>query len=92
MVTAECQPGHETDDLEWEEWDPTKTTFIQHMIAGSIAGLAEHACMFPIDTLKTHIQCERCGSSNPANVLRYFNSTALLSRPHSRVPTDVPTE
>lgn len=67
---SECQPGHDAEDLDWEEWDPTKTTFVQHMIAGSVAGLAEHTCMFPVDTLKTHIQCERCGSANPVNTLR----------------------
>lgn len=70
MPAAECQPGHEADELEWEEWDPSQTTFLQHMLAGSVAGLAEHTCMFPVDTLKTHIQCERCGSSNPVNTLR----------------------
>ncbi len=53
------------DDLEWEEWDPKKSSFIVHMIAGSFAGLAEHTCIFPLDTLKTHVQCERCGSISP---------------------------
>lgn len=52
-------------DLEWEEWDPNRISFIHHMIAGSCAGLAEHISIFPIDTLKTHIQCERCGSISP---------------------------
>ena len=50
-------------DLEdWEDWDRTKLPFINHMIAGSFAGLAEHVTVFPIDTLKTHAQCEVCGS------------------------------
>jgi len=53
------------DDLEWEEWDPSKTTFTTHMIAGSFAGLAEHVAIFPLDTLKTQVQCERCGSISP---------------------------
>src|SRR5690554_3896369 len=75
VSAAQCQPGHDAEDLEWEEWDPSQTTFIQHMIAGSIAGLAEHTCMFPVDTLKTHIQCERCGSANPVNTLRYVESS-----------------
>ena len=35
----------ENDDLEWEEWNPAKLTFIHHMIAGSSAGLAEHVSM-----------------------------------------------
>lgn len=53
------------DDLDWEEWDPKKTTFTTHMIAGSFAGLAEHVAIFPLDTLKTQVQCERCGSISP---------------------------
>lgn len=52
-------------DLEWEEWDPKRISFVHHMIAGSCAGLAEHISIFPIDTLKTHIQCERCGAVSP---------------------------
>ena len=35
----------ENDDLDWEEWNPAKLTFIHHMIAGSSAGLAEHVSM-----------------------------------------------
>lgn len=57
--------GSEEDELEWEEWDPSQLSFAQHMIAGSCAGLAEHVSMFPIDTVKTHVQCERCGSVSP---------------------------
>ena len=53
------------EDEDWEEWDPAKISFVNHMIAGSFAGLAEHVSIFPIDTVKTHIQCEKCGSSSP---------------------------
>ena len=42
----------EDDPLDWEEWDPSKGTFIHHMIAGSRAGVVEHTCMFPVDTVK----------------------------------------
>lgn len=52
------------DDLEWED-NPNKLPLMNHMIAGSFAGLAEHISIFPIDTLKTHLQCEKCGESNP---------------------------
>ena len=52
-------------DMDWEEWDPKRNSFINHMMAGSIAGLAEHVVIFPIDTVKTHIQCEKCGSMSP---------------------------
>lgn len=55
----------EESDVDWEEWDPTRISFLNHMIAGSVAGLAEHVTIFPIDTIKTHVQCEKCGSMSP---------------------------
>lgn len=39
-------------DDEWEEFDPSKGSFLQHTVAGSVAGVAEHVLMFPIDTYK----------------------------------------
>eukprot|EP00618_Florenciella_parvula_P006589 CAMPEP_0119505560 /NCGR_PEP_ID=MMETSP1344-20130328/26065_1 /TAXON_ID=236787 /ORGANISM="Florenciella parvula, Strain CCMP2471" /LENGTH=267 /DNA_ID=CAMNT_0007542027 /DNA_START=215 /DNA_END=1014 /DNA_ORIENTATION=- len=51
----------EEDPLDFEEWDPDSSSFVAHMVAGSIAGVAEHTIMFPVDTLKTHVQCDRCG-------------------------------
>ena len=48
------------EDLDVPEWDPSKISFTNHMIAGSIAGLAEHIAVYPMDTIKTHMQCERC--------------------------------
>ena len=47
------------DELDWEEWDGV-APFWQHMVAGSCAGVIEHTCMFPVDTLKTHVQCADC--------------------------------
>ena len=45
------------DDVEdWEEWDPTKGSFLIHTIAGSTAGVMEHVVCYPIDTIKTHLQ------------------------------------
>jgi len=46
-----------------EGWDRKSMPFINHMIAGSFGGLAEHITVFPIDTLKTHMQCEVCGNT-----------------------------
>jgi len=48
-------------DLEWEEWDG-KSPFLHHCIAGSIAGVAEHTLLYPVDTVKTHMQayCSTC--------------------------------
>jgi len=48
-------------DIEWEEWDG-KSPFLHHCIAGSIAGVAEHTILYPVDTVKTHMQayCSAC--------------------------------
>lgn len=74
---VESTESGESDDLEWED-NPYNLTFMNHMIAGSSAGLAEHVAMFPIDTLKTHIQCERCGSMSP---LQTWNcATRIVNR------------
>ena len=35
-----------------------------HMIAGSFAGIAEHFSIFPIDTVKTHVQTMRLASAS----------------------------
>jgi hypothetical protein len=43
---------HAVDLEEWEEYDPSKGSFLSHMIAGSSAGVAEHIVMFPVDTYK----------------------------------------
>jgi solute carrier family 25 (mitochondrial iron transporter), member 28/37 len=47
-------------DLDWEKRNPKEISFTDHMIACSLAILNEHVSVFPIDTLKTHMQCERC--------------------------------
>ncbi|CAE7942234.1 mcfF, partial [Symbiodinium sp. KB8] len=51
-------------DEDWEEWDPSKGSFVHHMIAGSAAGVMEHVAMFPLDTYKTFLQTS-AKSSNP---------------------------
>lgn len=43
-------------DEDWEEWTPEKGSFINHMMAGSAAGVAEHVSIFPIDTIKVSIE------------------------------------
>lgn len=47
-------------DDDWEEWDG-KSPFWHHCIAGSLAGVAEHGLVYPLDTVRTHIQvCAAC--------------------------------
>ena len=52
------------DPLEFEEWDG-RTPFWHHCVAGSLAGVGEHVLVYPIDTVKTHIQCATCPRKNP---------------------------
>ncbi len=55
----------ETTSAAWEDNDPevrgADTTLWQHMLAGSCAGVVEHACVFPLDTIKTHVQASARG-------------------------------
>jgi solute carrier family 25 iron transporter 28/37 len=50
----ESEPSTSYDSNEEEDHDGLG--FIQFMIAGSIAGMAEHMAMFPVDTIKTRMQ------------------------------------
>lgn len=53
-ATSHPAPHPEVDleeELEWEEWNG-QGSFGHHMVAGSMAGVAEHLCMFPVDTYK----------------------------------------
>lgn len=52
-------------DDEWEEWDGNSPFWV-HCVAGSMAGVAEHVVVYPLDTVRTHIQvCAAC-HFNPA--------------------------
>lgn len=46
----------DSDLDDWEEWDRDNVSFTVHALAGSCAGVMEHVAMFPMDTLKTHMQ------------------------------------
>jgi solute carrier family 25 iron transporter 28/37 len=56
-------------DLEWEEWDGS-SPFLHHCLAGGVAGLAEHCLLYPVDTVKTHMQsyCAICPHKSPSPV------------------------
>lgn len=57
------------DPFEWETRN-SSTPFVQHALAGSCAGVMEHMSMYPLDTVKTHMQaspvrlgmCEAAGA------------------------------
>lgn len=63
IISPQLMPVLEEDPLEFEEWDG-KTPFWHHCLAGSLAGVAEHVIVYPLDTVKTHIQCATCPAAN----------------------------
>jgi hypothetical protein len=58
---AEAEEEQIEDDDEWMDWETRDESIplFKHMIAGSCAGIAEHVGMFPVDTVKTHMQASR---------------------------------
>lgn len=51
-----CADEDEDEDpFEWEVRG-SSTPFWQHAVAGSSAGVMEHISMYPVDTVKTHMQ------------------------------------
>ena len=74
--TREEEVQQQDDDpLEFEEWDG-KTPFWHHCLAGSFAGVAEHVLVYPLDTVKTHIQCATC----PVNPIHGAATTTATAR------------
>ncbi|GLE04777.1 hypothetical protein PINS_up013756 [Pythium insidiosum] len=68
-------------DEDWEEWTPEKGSFVHHMLAGSAAGVAEHVSIFPIDTIKTHMQCQRCPvNGKPLNLSAVETAQRLVAQ------------
>ena len=59
--TQQQQQQQQQDfDEEWEEWDGVSPFWV-HCVAGSLAGVAEHVLVYPLDTVRTHIQvCAAC--------------------------------
>ncbi|KAJ1613346.1 putative mitochondrial carrier protein [Cryptosporidium canis] len=48
----------ESNIEDWEVWKGD-IPFWKHSVAGSIAGVMEHSCFFPLDTIKTCLQSGR---------------------------------
>lgn len=54
------------DAADWEEWDGS-SPFWMHCVAGSLAGVVEHTAVYPLDTVRTHIQvCASCLHQQPS--------------------------
>jgi solute carrier family 25 iron transporter 28/37 len=72
-------------DEEWEEWDG-KSPFWHHCVAGSLAGVAEHTLVYPLDTVRTHIQvCAACHHS-PSSTTMAKQQTSLLQKAATNTP------
>ena len=70
-------------DEDWEEWDGV-SPFWHHCLAGSTAGLAEHTLVYPLDTVRTHIQvCANCKFSPSYQIQQQVQGiAAAASRQH----------
>lgn len=79
MTSPESLSSGDGVELEWEEWDG-KSPFLHHCVAGSIAGVAEHTLLYPLDTVKTHMQayCSTC-PNNPNNKAN-FDAKSISSK------------
>jgi len=62
LIAGDAGEGDSSDLVvrfeEWEEWD-NSAPFWKHAAAGSCAGVVEHIGMYPLDTVKTHMQALR---------------------------------
>eukprot|EP00980_Cylindrotheca_fusiformis_P006187 scaffold1323_cov113-Cylindrotheca_fusiformis.AAC.14 len=71
------EPPHSDYDDDWEEWDG-KSPFWHHCVAGSLAGVAEHGLVYPLDTVRTHIQvCAAC-AHNPSSSSPSVSSHSII--------------
>ncbi|XP_051939675.1 mitoferrin-2-like [Hippocampus zosterae] len=80
-ATAECSTEADVD----YEGLPQGTTTGTHMLAGAVAGIMEHCLMYPIDCVKTRMQCLRpepkARYRNVVDALRQIVRTEGLWRP-----------
>ena len=63
-----------------DEWDPSLGSFAQHAVAGSVAGLAEHLVMFPIDTAKTILQAGHVQRLQTSGAAAEVGAIPMLAR------------
>lgn len=65
-ISGSTSSEEDIPDDDWEEWDG-QSPFWMHCVAGSLAGVVEHTAVYPLDTVRTHIQvCASC-IRNPVN-------------------------
>lgn len=85
------QPQPKEFDEEFFEWEERKDDmpFHRHMLAGSVAGVAEHVSFLPIDNIKTHRQCLRIElslrdtvayiRSQPGGLLNFWRGSGVMA-------------
>ncbi|KAF7458377.1 mitochondrial carrier protein [Cryptosporidium felis] len=67
--------GNEIED--WEIWKGD-IPFWKHSLAGSIAGVMEHSCFFPLDTIKTCLQSGKVhGFNGSRGTLAFIRNSGL---------------
>jgi hypothetical protein len=54
--------------------DDEDLTLWEHMIAGAIAGMAEHSVMYPVDTIKTRMQSYMSALDKKQSIFRAVQS------------------
>lgn len=84
MTTENESNSAVVDPEDWEEWDGSSPFWV-HCVAGSLAGVAEHTLVYPLDTVRTHIQvCASC-HFNPRNSPMAQQNASMLQK--SAAPT-----
>ncbi|OII72488.1 mitochondrial carrier protein [Cryptosporidium ubiquitum] len=64
---------------DWEIWKGD-ISFWKHSLAGSIAGVMEHSCFFPLDTIKTCLQSGRVdGLTGSRGMIAFVRSSGIKS-------------
>lgn len=76
---AEVNPRAMPDELrqpaQTEPLDVADSAFLKHMLAGAMAGMAEHTAMYPVDTIKTRMQA----LAHPGQQLRGTSVTRAVA-------------
>ena len=71
-------------DVDIDEWDGVSPFWI-HCVAGSLAGVAEHTLVYPLDTVRTHIQvCAACNFNGANNNAQSTAASSSSSAPPVR--------
>ncbi|KAH8581923.1 mitochondrial carrier [Cryptosporidium sp. chipmunk genotype I] len=67
----------EKDIEDWEVWKGD-IPFWKHSLAGSIAGVMEHSCFFPLDTIKTCLQSGKVdGLTGSRGMITFVRSNGI---------------